>query len=206
MHRRGLVKGVSVGDYIKGWDILSTAAFMETNVPRSAPVLDIGAYGSEMLCVMHRLKYSNLSGVDLNSELSLMPFADKIRYQVSDFMHTPFESESFEAVTAISVIEHGFQGQSLLTEVSRLLRPGGYFIASFDYWPDKLNTDEIRIFDMDWRIFSRSEVLDLIAEARHFGLAPFGEIDLDAQERPVSAADKHYTFAWMVLRKHSAAS
>jgi SAM-dependent methyltransferase len=199
--RRGLVKGVAVGDYVKGWDVFNTAIFMEAHVSRAAPILDIGAYASENLCVLHRLRYSNMTGVDLNPHLDLMPHAGAIRYRVADFMHTDFAAESFEAITAISVIEHGFQSRPLLTEISRLLRPGGYFIASFDYWPEKIDTTGINLFGMDWRIFSRPEVLTLVDEARRYRLMPCGEINLDVLERTVAVAGKRYTFAWVALQK-----
>src|SRR3989338_1558629 len=143
LHKLGVAKGIEVCDKIKSWDVLKTANFIEKNIPKDAPILDIGAYASEILCVLHRLGYSRLTGVDLDPRLKLMPYAGTIHYEVSDFMNAPFKSESFEVITAISVIEHGFYSQSLLSEVSRLLRPGGYFIASFDYLPDKMDTNRI---------------------------------------------------------------
>ena len=203
LRRRGWLEGVSVGDDIKGWDVFNTATFLEARVPRAAPILDIGAYASETLCVLHRLGYSNLSGVDLNPHLALMPHADTIAYKVSDFMHTDYEAGSFMAVTAISVIEHGFQSQPLLTEISRLLQPGGYFVASFDYWPTKIDTGGIKIFGLDWRIFSKAEVLAFLEDAKQYRLMPCGEVNLDAVEQPIGSADRRYTFAWMALQKHA---
>ncbi len=201
MRRRGWLRGVNVGDHVKSWDVLSTARFIQENVPLDAPILDMGAYASEILCVLHRLNYSALTGVDLNTGLNQMPYADSIRYEISDFMETPFPDESFAAITSISVIEHGFQAQKLLREVSRLLRPGGYFVASFDYWPDKIDTTGIKIFGMDWKIFSRAEVLDMISEAQTYDLTPPGELSLDAHEQTIETLAKGYTFAWLVLQK-----
>ena len=190
-----------MGDTIKSWDVLKTASFIRDRLPRETPVLDVGAYASEILSVLHRMKYSNLTGVDLNPHIKEMPFADPIRYEVADFMATPFPDESFGAITAISVIEHGFQSERLLREISRLLRPGGYFIASFDYWPEKVDTTGMDIFGMDWRIFSKAEVLAFIEEARAYGLSPCGEIDLEAGEKVIHWGGKDYTFAWLALRK-----
>jgi SAM-dependent methyltransferase len=116
-------------------------------------------------------------------------------------MHTPFSNESFDIITAISVIEHGYQGHALLRELSRLLRPGGYFVASFDYWPEKINSDGIKIFGMDWRIFSAEEVRTFIEEAAKYDLVPPGDISLDSAEKPIRSAERDYTFAWLVLRK-----
>ncbi len=119
-------------------------------------------------------------------------------------MHTPFADGSFRAITAISVIEHGFDGTALLSEVSRLLAPGGYFIASFDYWPEKIDTTGTTFFDMSWTIFSREEVDDFIALAARHGLEPVGEREYDAASAPIRCGGKDYTFAWLVLGKPAA--
>lgn len=201
LHGLGVAGEVPVGDAIKSWDVLKTANFIKDRLPLDTPVLDIGAYSSEILPVLHRLKHSNLAGVDLNPRIKRMPFADHIRYEVADFMATPFPDGSFGALTAISVIEHGFQSERLLREISRLLRPGGYFIASFDYWPEKVDTTGVDIFGMDWRIFSKSEVLAFIEEARAYGLSSCGAIDLEAGEKVIHWGGKDYTFAWFAIGK-----
>ncbi len=130
-----------------------------------------------------------------------MPHTDTIRCAVADFMHTPFADGTFGAITAISAIEHGFRSQPLLSEISRLLRPGGYFLASFDYWPDKIDTSEVRIFGMDWTIFSREEVLALIRNAKSYNLIVEGEVNLEAKEKVIGFFERNYTFAWLVLQK-----
>lgn len=197
----GIGKRITVGDHLKSWDVLKTATFLEERLSPQAPILDMGAYASEVVCVLHRLGFTDLFGVDLNPHVKLMPYARAIHYEVGNFMQTSFESESFQAISAISVIEHGFKGQALLLEVSRLLRPGGYFIASFDYWPQKIDTTGVRLFGMDWTIFSQEEVLRFIEEARAYGLASAGKMDLQAHEAPIAYAERNYTFAWLALRK-----
>jgi SAM-dependent methyltransferase len=200
----GLAQEITVGDHLKSWDVLKTACFIEQRISKDSPILDLGAYASEILCILHRLGYSRLTGVDLNPDVKMMPYARDIRYEVSDFMHTPFDNESFAVITAISVIEHGFNGQALLAEVSRLLRPGGNFIASFDYWPEKVDTTGVRFFGLDWKIFSEQEVLDFIKEADPFNLTPDGNLSLNAHENPITCAERSYTFAWLVLKKRKA--
>lgn len=197
----GVSNGINVGDTLKSWDVLKTADFIEKNIPKSAPILDIGAYASELLYVLHHLGFSNLTGIDLSPDIKKMAYRNRIRYEVSDFMNTPFESESFDAISATSVIEHGFNSKALLAEISRLLRPRGHFVASFDYWPQKLNTSDVEFFGMDWKIFSAQEVREFLDEAVAYNLRPRGEIQLDAKEKPISCANKSYTFAWLVLQK-----
>jgi SAM-dependent methyltransferase len=200
-YRIGLSKSICVGDEIKSWDVLKTALFIESNISKSAPVLDIGSFASELPCILHNLHYTSLAGIDLNTKINKMPYADSVRYVVSDFMHTPFENESFQAITAISVIEHGFNSKLLLAEVSRLLRPSGYFIASFDFWPDKVDTSGMQIFGMDWKIFSAQEVRAFLHEASEYDLFPRGEVDLAGSDKAISCANRDYTFAWLALQK-----
>src|SRR5262245_1394733 len=201
LRKMRLLRTQEIGDALKSWDVLQTAEFAERHLAKDQSVLDIGAFASEIPIVLHRMGFSHVSGVDLNPAVEKMPYADKIRYRVSDFLKTPFESGSFSLVTAISVIEHGFRPKELFSEISRLLKPGGYFVASFDYWPEKISTEGIRMFGMDWRIFSKGEVEDLIRTAGAHGLVPEGAIDLDAEERPINFFGRSYTFAWLALRK-----
>ena len=198
----GISRAIDVGDELKSWDVLRTLEFIESNISRDSPILDIGAYASELLCILHNLHYSNLVGIDLNPNIKRMPYADAVRYEVSDFMRTAFESGSFQAITAISVIEHGFDSGLLLKEVSRLLRPGGFFIASFDYWPCKIDTRGIPIFGMDWTIFSAEEVNRFLQEANDYELFPRGEVELTSGDKAIHFARKDYTFAWLALQKN----
>jgi len=199
--KHGIRNGITVGDPLKSWDVLKTIEFIRENIPFSSRILDIGAYASEILCILYRLRYYSLTGIDVNPLVKKMPHSDVIRYEVSDFMASPFGSESFEAISAISVIEHGFDGKRLLEEISRLLCPGGHFLASFDYWPEKVDTTGIRVFDMKWNIFSKAEVLDFVEKAKSHGLHPVGELRLDAEDKVIHWGGKEYTFAWLALCK-----
>lgn len=190
-----------IGDELKSWDVLKTAEFIEARVPKDAPVLDIGAFGSELPPVLHTLGYTRISAIDLNPRIARMPFADAIDYRVANFLQAPYADGSFAAITAISVIEHGFDGTALARELARLLRPGGYFIASFDYWPDKVSTAGIRMFGMDWTIFSRDDVAQFLSVAGEHGLVPSGALQFEAPSPAIFWAERNYTFAWLVLQR-----
>lgn len=203
MRKCGLIRGLAVGDMVKSWDVLTTINFLETHVKKDDPILDIGCYSSEVIVALHKLGYSRLTGADLNPNLKKMPYQDFINYEISNFMNTTFEDSSFQAITSISVIEHGFDAPSLLREMSRLLRPGGYFIASIDYWKEKVDTSGTKFFGMDWKIFSKKEIAAFITEAAAYGLFPVGEMMYDGKDKVIDCGRKQYTFAWLALEKRA---
>lgn len=192
---------VAIGDKLKSWDVQTTLSFIEKHLRKDAPILDIGCYASEVLLALHRTGYSKLTGVDLNPRIRQMPYQTSIRYEVADFMATNFEDGSFRAITAISVIEHGLRQSRLLREIARLLEPKGFFAASFDYWPQKVDTREMRLFGMDWTILSKEDVTHFLKEAEQHRLFPLGDLKQDGDKRVIRFAGKQYTFAWMVLQK-----
>lgn len=203
LRRFGLNRGFLLGDFIKSWDVLKSLEYIENHVQKDEPILDIGCHSSEVIVALHKLGYSNLTGADLNPALNEMPYQSSIRYEVTNFMKTGFADCSFKAITSISVIEHGFDGHALLKEMSRLLKPGGHFIASFDYWPEKIDTTNIKFYGMDWKIFSKAEVIDFVKLASDYGLRHVGEMNFDGQERPIRCGGKKYTFGWLVLTKET---
>jgi SAM-dependent methyltransferase len=189
-------------DVTKSWDVDLTISAIEAHVRWDDRVVDLGAENSAVLFALARLGYRELDGVDLNPELARAPRSDRIRYHVGDFHAMPYLADrSCAAVTAISTIEHGWRGLELLQEVSRVLLPGGRFIASTDYWPDKLDTAGRDIFGLTWTIFSRGEILALLADAATVGLVPLGDVELEASEPAIEWNDRRFTFIHLVLEK-----
>ncbi len=132
-----------------------------------------------------------------------MPYSASVKYLVRDLMQTELPPESFEAVTAISVLRAWFLCAKVFAEVSRILKPGGYFVGSVDYWPKKIDTTGINVFGVDWRIFSEDELRELIQQASHFGLVPIGALKYEASERVTNWSGKQFTFAWFALAESS---
>ena len=210
MVRRGWTGGLAralglerlaVGDLRKSWDVLATADFIAERLGKERPIVDFGAYRSEITGVLCRMGYRNVHAVDLNPRLARGPYPGRIHYHVGDFFATDFRSGGFAAVTAISAIEHGHAADRLLPEVARILEPGGYFVGSTDYWPEKVDTTGIRVFGLDWTVFSAAEMAGLLEAAGRHGLAPAGPVDYGAGDPVVRFADRSYTFAWFALRK-----
>jgi len=201
LKRNRLWPGKPLGDQVKSWDVWKTVSFLQQNLSPAAAVLDLGAYCCEILPALHRLGFTSLTGVDLNPTLTAMPHSDRINYLVGDFLSTTLADGTFDAITAISVIEHGYQPGRLFGEVARLLKPGGYFLASIDYWPDKIDTTAVKVFGLDWLIFSRRDVEEMFSFAADHGLQPVGEISCSAGVPLISWQSRDYTFAWVAMRK-----
>jgi SAM-dependent methyltransferase len=202
LRRLRLVPGLPVGEYNKSWDVARTLRLIDERLPKDAAILDLGAFCSEVPVSLAMMGYTAVHGIDLNPKVQEMPLAGQIRYTIGDFNKCPFPDASFDAVTAISVIEHGYQPEQLLGQIGRLLRPGGLFIASFDYWPRKIDTAETKFFDLSWLIFSEDDFRSMLEVAARYGLQPLGEIRPAAKDRAVHCAGFDYTFAWTVLQKN----
>jgi SAM-dependent methyltransferase len=190
-----------VGDQLKSWDVLLTVDELQREIGTDERVLDLGCYASEILPALRQLGFRLLAGMDLQRGVRRMPYGREIHYLRGNFLRTPFPERSVTAVTAISVIEHGYDGDALFSEVSRVLRPGGLFVASTDYWPEKIDTSTQRLFGMEWRIFSRRELGEMFALAQQHGLRLVGAVDIDVIEPVIHWGGRDYTFAWFVLRK-----
>ena len=185
----------------KSWDVLKSVEYIQGHLPKDAAILDLGAYASEILLILHELGYSRLSGIDLNPSLVKMPFADAIDYRVGNFHNTGFPDASFDAITAVSVIEHGFDAPKLLAEISRLLKPGGVFIASVDYWQSKIDTTGLMSFGLTWDIFSEMDLRRFFKDAEAYGLQAPGAMDFTSRDRTITWNERRYSFAWFPLRK-----
>jgi SAM-dependent methyltransferase len=186
---------------LKTWDVQRSLDAFRTLLDPSEPILDIGCFACDMLPALKRLGYTNLFGIDLNPEVLQMPYADVVNYTVGDLLSTPWPDGYFAGISAISVIEHGVPDDELCREVSRLLRPGGVFVFTTDYWPQKIPTTE-RMFDLDWRIFDATEIEALVAAARSHNLHPISDLGSairHAGSPSIHFAGKDYTFLYGAL-------
>ena len=186
---------------LKTWDVQRAVDALVLRLDRSDPVLDIGCFACDVLPALKRLGYQRLVGIDLNPAVLQMPYADVIEYTVGDLLSTPWPDGHFAGITAISVIEHGVPDAELCREVSRLLRPGGVFIFTTDYWPNKIVTTE-RMFDLDWRIFDTTEIETLVKVAERYDLRPISDPRpgiRDVSSPAIHFAGKDYTFLYGAL-------
>jgi SAM-dependent methyltransferase len=200
------VKAQRRPDLRKSWDVLRTIEAIEAGVGPDDPVLDVGSFASAILPALSRLGYRRLSGIDLDERIAETDNGGAIEYVVGDLTRTPWPDGHFAAISAISVIEHGVEEEALFTEVSRLLRPGGAFLFSTDYWPEKIDTSDTRLFGLPWRIFSVEEMERFISRAAEHGLRPVTDPApalRQVRERPIHFEGRDYTFVHGGLTKAS---
>jgi len=105
-------------------------------IRKGGKVLEIGCGGGAMI---KGIKYHNRAldayGVDF-CESSLV-YARKnpggVKFVLGDIYKLPFKDESFDAVVTFDVLEHLDDLQSALSEVKRVLKPGGVFHSAIPY-------------------------------------------------------------------------
>jgi SAM-dependent methyltransferase len=189
----------------KNWDHIAAVDAIVGSLPKTARILDAGAeFYSNVLPALFVYGYRDLYGINLS-------FADPawrgpIRYLHGDITHTEFPECFFDAVTCMSVIEHGVPLDAYFHEMYRVLKPGGILITSTDYYPDPIDTTGKSAHGAPIKIFSKPEVEAMLALAADYGLETTAEIDLDCHCRAVrwEVYDLEFTFLIFTLRKPAA--
>ncbi|NES04270.1 MAG: class I SAM-dependent methyltransferase [Okeania sp. SIO2F4] len=115
------------------------------NLPTSANVLDLGCGTGKLI---HRLaiNFPNLqgTGLDLSPEMisqanSRNCYPQRLTFLLGNAEEMPFGEEQFDAVFNTISFLHYPHPQQVFNEVSRVLRPGGYFylVDSYFKWQDE---------------------------------------------------------------------
>lgn len=181
----------------KNWDALKALRVIVDETNENDFILDAGGLDSpSTINWLEKMGYSNLYLV--NPELDRLT-SDGIRF-ISDNLEDIELEQSFSVVLALSVLEHVKNKNEFLNKVSSLLEPGGIFICSLDYWPEKIEVNPSNV-DPRWMIYSKDEVLSLIDELENKGLCLEGEPVLDVEDRVVEWGGKKYTFIFLVFHK-----
>jgi SAM-dependent methyltransferase len=193
-------------DRPKNWDTLAALGAILRRTDRSARILDAGsATYSTMLPALWCYGYTRLTGINL--EFSRPVRRGPARFLHGDVTATTFEQEEFDAITCLSVIEHGVDLIAYFKEAARLLRPGGILVTSTDYNCEQIDTNGMMAYGVPVHIFTPSEITAALRTARSFGLEPTGDLDLRCAERPVTwkrlgrSMGLHYTFVVFTLQK-----
>jgi SAM-dependent methyltransferase len=190
-------------DLPKNWDTLAALAAVLRHSDPTGRVLDAGAaLYSTILAALWRYGYQQLVGINLEFATPLR--RGPVRFQHGDLTATGFATASFDAITCLSVIEHGVDLGGYFQEAARLLRPGGLLVTSTDYSRRPLDTAGLRAYGAPVHVFTPQEVSAAIELARGFGLEPTGPLDLSAgHDQPVTwrRFDLRYTYLMLTLRR-----
>lgn len=96
-------------------------------------VLDLGSAGGFMSEALHD-RGASVTGIDpahqaiLAAERHALKSGRNINYDVGVGENLPYEDESYDAVVCVDVLEHVASLRQVLSEVHRVLRPGGIFL------------------------------------------------------------------------------
>jgi hypothetical protein len=186
----------------KNWDSLAALDLILKCTKKDSQIFDAGGeLYSMILPWLFLYGYRNLSAGNLVFKNSIKK--GPIVYHYSDITQTGLDSAAYDAVTCISVIEHGLDLHSYFCEMSRILKPGGVLITSTDYFETQLDTRGQMAYGVPIHIFTRGEIVEALEIASQFGLKPIGPLDLGAEEKVVNWKQYGLSFTFVIfsLRK-----
>ena len=98
----------------------------------------------------------------------LVPSGADVRLEQADAAELPFEDASFDLAFSFSTLEHVRQPRTVLTELRRVLRPGGFLYHGVDPWFSPSGGHALCTLDAPWghvRV-SRNELAQYLTEYR----------------------------------------
>jgi hypothetical protein len=189
-------------DRCKNWDSLGALSEILQRIPHTGIILDAGAeLYSRILPWLYLYGYRNLIG---NNLVFKQPFnLGSIRYEHGDITATRFADGYFDAITCLSVIEHGVDVGRYFREMARILKPGGVLVTSTDYFEEANETHGKQSYGCPIRVFTADDMRAAFATALKCGLQVTGPVDLTSKDRVVHwrAHDLRYTFIIFAMTK-----
>lgn len=189
-------------DEPKNWDSLAALLAILMHTDEEGKILDAGGERySVILPQLAALGYQNLFCINLAFKANVQ--IGSIKYEKGDITKTRFENSYFDAITCLSVIEHGVELDEYFKEMSRILKPGGILFSSTDYWYESMDTKGKYAFGVPIRIFSSEDITHSINIAKMHGLELIAPIDLTCEEKVIEwkSFNLKYTFIYFLLKK-----
>ena len=127
-----------------------------------------------------------------------------LELSIQSLEETNYQSNTFDFVTSLSVIEHGVDIHKYFMEMNRILKKGGLLLTSTDYWLEKtINTKCVLSKGTPDKIFDRSEIEVAVVIAEKYGLNLIEPIDYSFMDKVVhwSKTGLDYTFIFFAMKK-----
>lgn len=118
--------------YFPGLRTMRDLDLLDTDLVLGANILDIGAGEGQLAQAVAHAGAREVWALDVSPKQLFAPAeraCEGLRFVIASASDTPFGDESFDGVTAHLVLHHIEPLGPLLHEVSRVLRPGGWFVA-----------------------------------------------------------------------------
>lgn len=193
------------GEPAKNWDALAALDLILRHTTPRARVFDAGGeFYSRLLPWLGLYGYTRLVAGNLDFEQTARRGA--IRYERMDLTHTRFADASVDAVTCLSVLEHGVDVEACFREMARVLKPGGLLVMSTDFWDTPVDTRGQLAHGQPIRVLTPADVASALACAQRHGFSLVAPLDLTVGDRVVHWAryDLSYTFVLLSFRKTAA--
>ena len=189
-------------DIPKNWDSLIALKIILKFTDKDSKVFDAGGeIYSMILPWLFLYGYKNLLAGNLVFDKPIK--RGSIIYRNCDITKTKFDAATYDAITCLSVIEHGVDINEYFKEMSRILKPGGVLIVSTDYFETPIDTKGKTAYGAPIHIFSKDEIVEILEIAAKFGLTPLFPIELGCDEKVVNwkKYDLNYTFIVLPFHK-----
>lgn len=140
--------------------------FLKKNLEAGSRVLEIGSATGANTVAMSALGYLVTSlefstfGVEAQKKKGL-------RVIQGDARRLPFEQDSFEAVVCMDVLEHIVEDDLVLSEIYRVLKPGGIFLISVPEDPSMWSSHDTAVDHV-----RRYQKVELVEKICRCGLIP----------------------------------
>ena len=194
----------------KNWDTFKCIAYIAALGDLEAPILDAGA-GVRVVAQrwLHQLGYRELYGCDLKPTVVKPAYASLgFKMSAQELTGTNYASGFFQAVTCISVIEHGVELAGFAREMARIIRPGGLLLVSTDYWSEPIDCTGIFPYGADapeMKILTPAAIQSFVADCAAAGLELCEPLQLQTHDKAIrwDRTDRDYTFIFLAFRKRT---